>query len=55
MKTIQLETIQKVCELLEIDPNDTLEIYIGMHEITVTKRHGFISRKIVRGDEEIEE
>ena len=52
MKTIRLETVQEICKLLEIDPEDTLEIYIGVHEVTVTRRHGFISRKIIADDAE---
>jgi DNA-binding Xre family transcriptional regulator len=45
MKQITHETIMKVCELLEIDPDDTLEITIDLHTVTVTKRHAFIRRE----------
>lgn len=45
MREIKHETILKVCELLEIDPKDTVEIKIDLHMVMVTKCHGLIKER----------
>jgi len=44
LKVIDIETLMKVCELLDIDPDHTIEIHIDLNEITVLVRHAVIDR-----------
>ena len=39
MKVIDFEVLAEVCELLEIDPDDSIEIDISINVVTVTKTH----------------
>lgn len=46
MKKISRETLLEVCQLLEIDPDDAIEIHINLFTIEVLTRHGVITERV---------